>query len=706
LGVGKERHRLGLDRHRSDVLRVDVPRCAQFRRLVQQVDRLGGFREYDLYDADLRFSHQFLLAHRTFPLARTDGQSLAPRDGQWDQEYALPPLRAAELVVEVDAPPGMPPAEQHAVRAASLDGQRFEGDERSVLRSLQRALDRQDPDVLVTHGGDRFVLRYLRHRAAQHRTKLQLGRLPDPEEPAKKERSFWTYGRLRYRPQSEVLRGRIHLDSEASFFHAEAGLDGLVDLARISSVPIQELARLEAGTAVTGIQIDKAKREGRLVPYKKNVAESPKTDLDLLASDKGGYIFDPAVGVHGPVVELDFSSMYPNIMVTRNVSPETINCACCPGLNPVPQIGFHTCRRSGFIGRSLKPLVDRRQAFKDRMKRTADPDERARLQAACDAMKWLCVCSFGYMGYRNARFGRIECHEAICAWGRELLLSAAELAREHGFEVVHGIVDSVWLSPTRPGADAEAFARAAGERIGIPLGLEGWYDWIVFLPTREAARHGSDAGALNRFYGAFRERPSKKARSNSGQRADHLDGGRIKVRGIEMRQRSSCGVVRRAQERFLLEAGKARNQEQFLERLPDALRAVRPVLRELREGSVPARDLLILNMVGQEVERYRSNTLARCALLGLKAAGVRVPPGDSVAYVVTDAQATRPRERCVEARLLKGDEAYDPAHYAKLVLRGVESMTLPFGWTMERLTPFLAGAARAPPSACRAAGAG
>src|SRR5438128_2460845 len=56
--------------------------------------------------------------------------------------------------------------------------------------------------------------------------------------------------------------------------------------------------------------------------------------------------------------------------------------------------------------------------------------------------------SFGYQGYKNARFGRIECHEAINAFARNILVRTMEIAESHGYEVVHGIVDSVWLRPT------------------------------------------------------------------------------------------------------------------------------------------------------------------------------------------------------------------------------------------------------------------
>ena len=43
------------------------------------------------------------------------------------------------------------------------------------------------------------------------------------------------------------------------------------------------------------------------------------------------------------------------------------------------------------------------------------------------------VTCFGYLGYRNARFGRIEAHEAVTAFGREKLLTAKEICEENGF---------------------------------------------------------------------------------------------------------------------------------------------------------------------------------------------------------------------------------------------------------------------------------
>jgi DNA polymerase-2 len=55
------------------------------------------------------------------------------------------------------------------------------------------------------------------------------------------------------------------------------------------------------------------------------------------------------------------------------------------------------------------------------------------------------VTCFGYLGYRNARFGRIEAHEAVTAFGREKLLQAKEICEEEGFELLHAITDSLWI---------------------------------------------------------------------------------------------------------------------------------------------------------------------------------------------------------------------------------------------------------------------
>ncbi len=96
--------------------------------------------------------------------------------------------------------------------------------------------------------------------------------------------------------------------------------------------------------------------------------------------------------------------------------------------------------------RTLKPLLEKRIALKMRALRLPAWDPRRRSdKARSTAHKWLLVTCFGYLGYKNARFGRIEAHEAVTAHGREALLQAKEAAEELGFTVLHMYVDGLWI---------------------------------------------------------------------------------------------------------------------------------------------------------------------------------------------------------------------------------------------------------------------
>jgi len=91
-----------------------------------------------------------------------------------------------------------------------------------------------------------------------------------------------------------------------------------------------------------------------------------------------------------------------------------------------------------------------------------------------DSLKWLLVCCFGYTGYKNARFGKIEAHEAINAVARETLLVAKEMAEERGYEVLHALVDSLYVR--KAGAtrvEYEALTAEIAARSAIAAGDRG-----------------------------------------------------------------------------------------------------------------------------------------------------------------------------------------------------------------------------------------
>jgi len=370
-----------------------VPRHYEdLRDAARIVDSAGGYYEHELFDVDLRLAQRYFLQHRIFPMG------LVAYDGAWralDEhfalEYEIPDLRRAVLDVTVDAPAGLPRMNDRLV-GASLGGDAVDGDEEDVLRGINALVEDHDPDIVLTDGGDAFVMPFLEGKARALGVDLRLGR--DPGFHGRRSpKSYFTYGKIVYKPSQYLLKGRLHLD-RGHFAVRESGFAGLVELSRLSTLPPQEQARLTPGTAFTAMQTNLARSDGVVVLWKKNVPEVFKTAEDLVRGDRGGFIFEPEVGLHEGIVEIDYASLYPNIMVKHNISQETLECPCCV-LNgrSVPGLKYHLCtRRLGLIPRVLKPLVDRKRYYK-RMKRERTPLQEV-YEGRDTILKWLLVTAF------------------------------------------------------------------------------------------------------------------------------------------------------------------------------------------------------------------------------------------------------------------------------------------------------------------------
>ena len=117
------------------------------------------------------------------------------------------------------------------------------------------------------------------------------------------------------------------------------------------------------------------------------------------------------------------------------------------------------------------------------------------------ALKWMLVTCFGYLGYRNARVGRIEAHEAVNAFGREKLLQAKEICEEEGFELLHALTASLWIR--KKGLREEELpdlCRKISEETGVTMNLEGVYYWMTFLPSKGKP----ESPVANRYLGLFK----------------------------------------------------------------------------------------------------------------------------------------------------------------------------------------------------------
>ncbi|HYK94030.1 MAG TPA: DNA polymerase domain-containing protein [Thermoplasmata archaeon] len=659
------------DRRPRRVLEVVARRAGERKALAGRIDARGGYHTFQLYDVDLSAPQLFHLTHDLYPFAPVvgDGAEWRATERAERVDAETPPLTLAHLSVGPADVRKQGRLLSERITTLTLGEATIEGDEPAVLDALLVELRRLDPDLLVTDGGDAADLPVLYRRAAAiglDPERFYLGRAPAPFAAARAAFSYESYGQVRHRSASYPLPGRFHVDRENSFLFEDAGVDGLVDAARLSRLSLQTVVRQSPGTSFTAMEMAHALAAGVHVPWKKNRPEEFKPADRLVSADRGGVIFLPPVGLHDAVDEFDFASLYPHIMVRKNLSTETLDCACCPTSRLVaPGLGYRSCERHvGLIPRTLAPLLERRLAFKARALDPSRPAlERARYKQRVKMLKWVLVTAFGYQGYRNARFGRIECHEAINAYARDLLARLVSRAERAGYRVLHGLVDSLWLAPTDPARppDAEAFARAVSREVDLPLGYEGKYRWVAFLP---AVTHGF--GVPNRYYGLY-------------------ESGEFKLRGVGSRRHDTPGVLRRFEREVLDLLAKARDAAAVRGSLPRLLARIDLFAARLKDGAWPREELLLTHRLSQPAQEYVVFTDTVAALRQLASLGLTREPGEYVRYVVVDRSQRSWARRVRVAEALDDATPYDADAYLELLARAAETLLIPIGVRREDL---------------------
>ena len=660
------------DRRPRRILSVTTTKNPDRRRLATAIDARGGYSRFHLYDVDLTPPHLYHLEHQLYPFApvRWDADRVIALEPAETIDYALPPLKGAGLEVELqDCRRDGFVRGTEPISAVRVGDVTLEGPEEALLAAVREEVVRQDPDLLLTDGGDGGDIPWLYRRAQATgftENTFFLGREPARFQPIRTAFSYQSYGRIRYREAAFVLPGRFHVDRDNSFLWGDAAVPGLVEAARLSRLSLQTVARQSPGTCFTAMEMAHAREEGIHIPWKKNRPEAWKSGRKLLEGDRGGVIFLPPVGVHDHVDEFDFASLYPHIMVRQNLSAETLDCQCCPHpRRRAPGLGYRSCdRRVGLIPRTLEPLLVRRLAYKARLRQPGlAPVEREILQRRVKMLKWILVTAFGYQGYRNARFGRIECHEAINAYARELLTGLLHRAEASGYRVIHGIVDSLWVQPLDPAhpPDPERFAETMSREFDLPLGYEGRYRWIVFLP---AVTHG--LGVPNRYYGLYST-------------------GEFKLRGIGSRRHDTPILLRRFEAELLELFGRARTADEFRAAVPRALARADAFAEQIRTGAWPREELLISRRIVQELGAYVTFSDSVAALRQLAQHGIARAPGEMIRYLIADRTARSWRDRVVVAEALRGGERYDPVAYLELLARATETLLAPMGVRREML---------------------
>ncbi|HSL45967.1 MAG TPA: DNA polymerase domain-containing protein [Anaerolineales bacterium] len=653
--------RMDLHEGAKDVLEVRVLHPLHFDELFKEVYQY--FPDLLYYDTDLPLILRYAAKHSVFPLGRCKIEAkkgwkishIAPLDTPWELDPRLPDLRVLEIKPDVNPSHAIP-------KYLFIHFDRFKycvpvDHARKLLFCLNAALMQYNPDVILTSYGDSWLFSYLEKISKETGIPFNPNRDPAQSVRRKQEISFVNYGQAHYRSEQVHLFGRWHIDDRNCMTFGDYGLMGAIEQARVTGLPVQEIARRSPGAGIAAMQNLTALQRGILVPYQQQKGEVPKTYNQLVTSDRGGTVFEPLPGVFPHVAIIDFTSMYPSIIVQYNISPETVGVEEEDAFT-IPEMGIKISSREGLVPAALQLMVKKRVSIKQALKKMDKEDERyVRYKAYSNALKWLCVVAYGRLGFANSTFGRINSHEVVSFVGRKVLLKAKEIAEDHGFTIIHAYVDSLFIC--KPDAtkeeDFQFLLDEIEEETNLPIEVERVYSWMAFVSSRQNPR----LTVANRFFGL---------------QAD----GEYKIRGLALRRDDTPFFVANAQYQILQILAQEKDPGQLTRLFPEILTILHRKLSTLNNRTIPMEDLVVTQKLSRELHEYEIPSPVARAAFQLQATGKNIQRGQKVHFLYTKTKQG--------AHAWDLPEPFDPglidmAKYKELLFRAVYEVLQPLGVT-------------------------
>ena len=549
-----------------------------------------------------------------------------------------PKLRLLSFSILAISPTGSPSALRDPVKlvawknsegqASTIQSEKNSDEE--IIEGLSKIHQKFDPDVVFSFGGNTFDWPYLIKRANLTKAKLSVGR---DEGPARQslyghfsltgranvdlldfsedlydvkiknvenvarflgvEASTPTIDETEYYDRwtghdNSVLVGQMKAQAASIFNVGEDALDYTLQLSNLSALPPDQVLAAAVGFRVDNYLMMEAHKLGELIPARE--------ELNIIPY-KGAIVLEPSVGLHDSVAVLDFSAMYPSLMVKYNISPDTLVDRAGEDVFEVPEVGHHFRKNPpGLYKIVLSQLIASRQAAKREAAKTprGTPEHKI-LKAREKATKVITNATYGYAGWAGSRWYSREVAESAAALGRDTINKSIELAKNLGLNMLYGDTDSLFVEYEEKLVNQ--FIKEIDKNLGLEINLGQLYKRILFTEAKK-------------------------------KYAGLLDNGELDVVGMEAIRGDWSNLARNVQNevlRLVLEDANPTRAKSYVMNLT----------KDLESAKVPKSSLVIWKTLTKRPDEYEVNAPHVEAARKMAKEGWPVSVGDKVGLIIT-----------------------------------------------------------------------
>jgi len=563
------------------------------------------------------------------------------------------------------------------------------GSEKDIITKFGELIRKEDPDIITGYNIDNYDIRKIMERALANKMKDAMPWGRDLGQPRVVNDRFWRLkGRIvvdawwavkrELRPKQETLNavslqilGESKLDVDPKKMDdewnnnrekvieyckkdAELALKILVkigtvrkgmDLSTVAKLPLDDALNAGSSQLADSLLIREADRQKVGVPL-----TGRRESGDPI---EGGYVHTMNPGLYHWVCVLDFKSMYPSLIIAKNICFTTLS---AQGTIKAPSGARFLSpeQREGILPKILKDLMNQRDSVKGRMKSTSDDVERKYLNGLQEAVKVLMNTFYGVFASSFYRFTDKNIGAAITAFARENVKNIISEVEKEGVSVIYSDTDSVFMqSPVHDLDGSAEFGKSMAKRFSKEGGTLEFEKLLEPLFS-----HGKKKRYVGRVVWPVKTEE-------------------LLVRGYEIRRSDSFDL----QSRLLMELF-----EKILdEKNEDAMTLVKDLIKDTMTKKVEVSDLVISRtcrgLDAYENPERMSNVQAARKMIKK---GYDFIPGMKVSWIVTNGSVV-PQE--VEPYISGAEFEGTPDHryYAERLAQTASRITEVFGWNEKDL---------------------
>ncbi|CAH1374575.1 hypothetical protein MTP99_015896 [Tenebrio molitor] len=392
-----------------------------------------------------------------------------------------------------------------------------------------------------------------------------------------------------------------------------------VEMARVTGVPITSLLTKGEQVKVVAQLLKHARKAGYFMPAHQGAASSEQYEGATVIEPMRGYYTDP-------IVTLDFSSLYPSIMIAHNLCYTTL---IKPNVKeklsltdeqvtttPANCMFVKSSVRPGLLPHILQHLLAARKKTKAELKEATDPVVKAVLDGRQLAYKISANSVYGFTGAQVGKLPCLEISSSVTAYGRTMIEQTKREVEQHyrivnNYEadatVIYGDTDSVMVNfKVKSLERSMELGREAAELISAkfikPIKLEFEKVYYPYLLINK-----------KRYAGLYFTKPDKY---------DKMD-----CKGIETVRRDNCTLV--------VDVINTCLQKLLIDKDPDgAVKYAKEVISDLLQNNVDISQLVITKELTKNDYAAKQAHVELAKKMTKRDPGNAPKLGDRIPYVI------------------------------------------------------------------------